>query len=53
MTKHEQSDHFGTSSGNQVLQNAREDQIRRLLQDIWFLPGTARTDKTDVTNEET
>lgn len=39
--KHELSEHFDDSSENHVLQNARADQIRRLLQDIGFLPRNA------------
>lgn len=36
--KHEQPEHFQENDTANVLKTAREDQIKRLLQDIGFLP---------------
>ncbi|WVX50992.1 hypothetical protein ROLI_040930 [Roseobacter fucihabitans] len=43
--KHEQPDHFVENDIRQTLKTAREDQIKRLLQDIGFIPN-AKDDET-------
>lgn len=50
---HKQSKRFNESNATHGLEHVREDQIKRLLQDIGFLPNRGGLQAQDTSHDQT